>query len=120
MGGEPQQVKITAAEFGAKFSGKTEVWRFLQSDCGAYLDSYDTMTVWHLKDLSSGQRKRINGKSIMHIGIPQFAGLTVDNMLDYIKAHPQVSLYLPIEKEIKKLSRQYIGNIIYTVVGDQF
>ena len=28
--------------------------------------------------------------------------------------------YLPIKKEIKKLSRGYLGNVIYTVIGDQF
>ena len=28
--------------------------------------------------------------------------------------------YLPIEKEIKKLTRRYVGNVIYTVVGEPF
>ena len=28
--------------------------------------------------------------------------------------------YLPIEKEIKKLTRSYLGNVIYTIVGEAF
>ena len=28
--------------------------------------------------------------------------------------------YLPIEKEIKKLTRSYVFNVIYTVVGEPF
>ncbi len=33
---------ITAQEFGAKFSSKREVYRFLASECGVYLPSYET------------------------------------------------------------------------------
>ena len=47
---------MTAAEFGAKTRSKREIYRFLQSEVHAYLGEYQTMTVWHLRDLVAGDR----------------------------------------------------------------
>ena len=33
-----------------------EVYRFLASEVKAYLPSYDTVTVWHLRDLAMGAK----------------------------------------------------------------
>ena len=44
----------------------------------------------------------------------------VETMLDFAQLHPQVLEHLPIAKEIKKLSRAYLGNVIYTIVGKPF
>jgi hypothetical protein len=54
------------------------------------------------------------------IHIPQYEGLKVETMLDFAQLHPQVLEHLPIAKEIKKLSRAYLGNVIYTIVGKPF
>ena len=51
-------VKITTKEFQAKFSSKRECFTFLTIDCQAYLPSYDTVTIYFLKDLISGKKKR--------------------------------------------------------------
>lgn len=52
--------------------------------------------------------------------IPQYEGLKVERILEYAEDHPHIFDYLPIKKEIKKLSRSYLGNVIYTVIGDPF
>ena len=54
------------------------------------------------------------------IHIPQYEGLKVETMLDFASQHPQVMEALPVAKEIKKLSRAYLGNVIYTIVGNPF
>ena len=42
-------------------------------------------------------------------------------MMAYARMYPEVMKCLPSEEiEIDKLPRQYIGNIIYTVVGQAF
>ena len=42
-------------------------------------------------------------------------------MLDYGAMYPEVMKALPIvEKETKKMPRQYIANIIYTIVAEPF
>jgi len=53
--------------------------------------------------------------------VPQFEGLTINDMLDYARQDSKVMECLPAaEGEILKLPRQYIANLIYTVVGDAF
>ena len=61
---------VTAAEFSAKFSSKPEVYRFLATEVGAYLCTYETMTVWHLRDLAAGKRKLILSKNVKHLHVP--------------------------------------------------
>ena len=117
----PQKVKVSAAAFGAKMQSKREVYRFLTAECGAYVSSYDTMTIWHLKELASGARKRINASEIKHINITQFEGLNIEAMQEYARMIPKVMKCLPLEeKEWDKLPRQYLANVIYTVVGKPF
>ena len=41
-------------------------------------------------------------------------------MLAYASQFDAVMMTLPIASEIRKLSRQYLANVIYTIVGDQF
>ena len=48
---------IIASSFGAKFSSKGEIWRFLATEAGIYLPSFDTVTIWHLKDVAAGTKK---------------------------------------------------------------
>ena len=47
-------VKISAKEFGAKFSTKPGCYRFLTYDCKAYLPKPQTITIYFMKDLMAG------------------------------------------------------------------
>ena len=97
------------------------MYRFLTNDVGCYLSGYETMTVWHMRDLCSNKRLRIRGDQVRHIIIPQFDGLAIDDLLGYASRYPEVMRALPIsQKEIRKLPRQYIGNIIHSIVGQPF
>ena len=49
-----------------------------------------------------------------------YKGLTIDNILAEGKKNPQVSSYLPDDKDIHRLPRQWLANVIYTLVGDDF
>ena len=114
-------VKVTASQFAAKFKDKTEVYRFLTSEVHAYLPGYDTVTVWHLRDLASGKRTIIKSQNIKHLHVPQFEHLAIKDMMAYCSGIPKVMKAFPSEvKEIDKLSRQYIANVIYTQVGRPF
>ena len=50
--------RITAAEFAAKYKSKKEVYQLLTIDVGAYLPSYQLVTIYFLKDLLSGAKQR--------------------------------------------------------------
>ena len=81
----------------------------------------DNVTVWHLRDLARGERRRIAAKDVMHIAIPQFEGLGIREMLEYASMFPEALKALPTGyKETEKLPRQYIANVIHTIVGKPF
>ena len=56
------KVKVTAKDFAAKMRNKQEVYHFLTHEVGAYLSSYQTMTVWHMGDIVAGKRRKIPGR----------------------------------------------------------
>lgn len=54
----------------------------------------------------------------MHV--PMYKGLTIDNILAEGRRNPEVSNYLPDEKDLHRLPRQWLANVIYTLVGEEF
>ena len=114
-------MKVTAKDFAAKMRNKQEVYHFLTHEVGAYLSAYDTMTVWHMRDLVSGKRKRIQGKEVKHLNVPQYEGLKIEAFYEFAKKFPECMKAFPEDKhEMEKLPRQYVINVIYTLVGQPF
>ena len=97
-----------------------EVYRFLSSEVRAYLPSYETVTIWHLRDLAMGVKTIINCDDIKVIDIPQFEGLTIQDIFAFAQNDREVERALPPSKEITKLSRAYLANVIYTIMGQNF
>ena len=48
---------MTATAFASKYKSKREVFNFLTMDVKAYFPSYETISIYFLKDLVSGQKK---------------------------------------------------------------
>jgi hypothetical protein len=49
----------------------------LSSEVRAYLPGYETVTVWHLRDLAMGVKMIIKCDVIKVITVPQFEGLAI-------------------------------------------
>jgi len=99
------------------------VYRFLSSDVRAYLPSYESVTVWFLRDLCSGKRKIVKCDAVKVIQLPHYEGLNLEEIIYWAKGHQNgVALKaLPEDKkEMLKLPRSYIANVIYTQVGQPF
>jgi len=95
----------------------------LSAEVGAFLSSFETMTIWHLRDLVSGIRTMIKCTDVKVIQLPNFKGLFYDDLIEFARSYPDevVMRCLPEpEKEIRKLPRGYLGSLIYTRVGDDF
>ena len=74
-----------------------------------------------MRDLASGKRRAIKSTDVKHIGVPLFEGLSTNDILNFARDYPEVQQALPEEqREVDKLLRQYIINIVYTLVGDPF
>ena len=55
------------------------------------------MSIFHLRDIISGNRVLIKSKDIKHIHVPQFPGMSVEKMLEWAKRHPEVYAALSSE-----------------------
>ena len=89
----------------------------------AFLPSYETVTVWHLRDLCASKRKIIKCDDVKVIQLPHYEGLSIENILDFAQGYDNGSVMraLPESKdEVLKLPRAYIANVVYTLAGDDF
>ena len=50
-------MKINAKEFGAKYRSKRECYKFVTVEAKAYIDKFENVTSYFLKDIISGQKK---------------------------------------------------------------
>ena len=66
----PQMGKVTAATFAAKYTNMREIYRFLASEANVYVPPMDNITIWHLRDLARGERRKVAAKDVQHIAIP--------------------------------------------------
>ena len=60
---------------------------------------------------------------VRYINIPYFEGLAIDDILEFARntQNGEAMHALPLtQKEIEKLPREYLSNVIYTILGDQF
>ena len=58
-----QPATMTLSTFAAKFGTKGEIYRFLTVEACIYLCPYENVTIWHMKDLASGE-KTVSGIEI--------------------------------------------------------
>ena len=55
--GPPVEFKVVNVKhFASKFATKGEIYRFLTVEVRIYLPDYRTVTIWHLKELASGEK----------------------------------------------------------------
>ena len=104
------------------YIGKREVYRFCTSEGKIFLPSYETVTVFHMRDIIAGKRKMIKQADVKVISVPFFDGLSIEKMLSWAKDRPEgIMDALPlVQREILKLPRAYIANVIFTLAGPAF
>ena len=93
----------------------------MASEVGAYMDDYANMTIWHIRDQCSSKRRIILAKDIQHLFVPHYEDLSKEKILEFAALFPKAMECLPlVEHERLKLRRQYIVNIVFTMVGEPF
>ena len=130
--------QVTTAAFGAKFRSKrgkwlllifVEVFTFLTVDVKAYLPTIQTVTIYFLKDLITGKKKRkyldhdpavIPMEHVVHIHVPSYENLKLSEIYAYYEQHSDVMKLLPDGKELLKVPKAWICNVGATVIGEHF
>ena len=57
----------------------------MTAEVHAYLSSYETMTIFHLKDLASGKRKILKTENVKYYEAPHYEGISIDDMLHFAR-----------------------------------
>ena len=123
--------------FMAKYKSKRECYNFLAVQVEVYLPAYECVTIYFLKDLIAGRKKRkcnyyiihmvshltidVRAKEVRTMVVPQYEGLAIKDMDAAIfQNHSQIYEYLPDQVEIHKTPKQWIVNVAASVLGDVF
>ena len=67
-----------------------------------------------------GVKRIIKCDDVKVVDVPQFEGLAIKDIFDFACNSADVENALPPPKEISKLSRSYLSNVIYTLMGEPF
>ena len=62
----------------------------------------------------------MKNNAVHHIPIPQYEGLSIEDMLTFLRRYPALGEYFPEERDIHKLPKKWIADIGFTIVGDDF
>ena len=54
------------------------------------------------------------------ISVPQYEGLSIENILERGREHRELELYLPEERDMERLPRQFIATIVRGLLTDKF
>ena len=65
----------------------------------------EQVTIYFLKDLMSGAKKSIFGPDVRHVSIPQYEGLGLKEIGEFVSSKANVLMYLPDGKEIHKVPK---------------
>ena len=126
-------VRMSAKAFASKFRSKSEVFVFLATDCNAYLAHVTCYTIYFLKDLITGNRKckstfqmltvtraDIKNTAVMTLYAPQYDNLRVEDIMEQAFKFKETADYLPPLKDQHRLPRQFLINLVYSIVGEPF
>jgi hypothetical protein len=90
-------------------------------ECSKYLPPSENCTIYWLKDIVAGVKKALDGQNITHLNCPQYESLTTEIILTWARQqNSSLPVYLPDEKDIAHLPKQWLVNIIYANLGAAF
>ena len=80
----------------------------------------EQITIYFLKDLMSGAKTPIYGPDVRHVTIPQYEGLGIQDIANFVNTKANVLPFLPDGKELQKTPKQWIGNVCASVLKNIF
>jgi len=73
-----------------------------------------------LYSLISGAKNYIAAENVAYLHMPHYEGLRTADILEFIKPYDEVWKCLPVDQEILKVPKQWLINVAYSGIGDDF
>lgn len=67
---------------------------------------YQCITIFFCKDLINGKKKTISNDAVKRITIPQYVGLGIKEICNFLMKHQQIADWLPDMIEIPRLPKE--------------
>ena len=87
------------------------------------MPGYENVTIYHLRDLVSNRRKIVKCEDVKVLQVPHFEHLSIEDMHEFASSHNGGAAMLALpesRKEVLRLPRAYIANVIYSETGEPF
>ena len=67
-------------------------------------------------------RKKLALKNddVKHLSVPQYETLTISKVLEFAASYPGIEDHLPDARDLPSIPRQWIINICYSIIGQDF
>ena len=87
--------------------------------------------MYYLRDICLGKRKRksttdcfillvdIKAANVKVLTAPNYEGLAISDFLAKAEGYAVMKQYLPEKRDIHRLPRNFIVNLLYTLIGDE-
>ena len=62
----------------------------------------------------------VSSDSVKVINVPHYESLTVDEIVTQGKRYKELDAYWPDERDMQRIGRSWLCNLIYTVAGSRF
>ena len=62
----------------------------------------------------------VRAEEAKNLHVPLYKGLSIEAILEMGREDEQVCQHLPDERDIHRLPRQWVVNVIYSLKGDEF
>ena len=112
--------EIATQQIRLKWRSKREVYNILTTEGGYYLPPLVDSNYKYISQLLVGYKMAIKWKDVKVCSIPHLKGLTIKELLEFAKAHFEITKYIPDYEYDKKPNRNWIWNIINTMCQAEF
>ena len=113
-------MSYSVIDLAAKCKSKSELYNVLIRDGGIYLPPKQEATQKYLRSIMNGTKNYLNWKNIMVIKVPHYKGLTVKDIVEFAETQVDLNSYLPDFEYNKALNRDWLCNVINTLIPKEF
>ena len=115
-----RNIDFNVNDLAAKCRSKSELYNIISREGQIYLCPTQDATQHFLRQILIGDKKYLKCEQIKVIKVPHYKGLRISDILDFAAAHTDILNYLPEYDYNKEPSREWICNVINTLIPREF
>lgn len=85
-----------------------------------YLCANKHVNIFFYRALISGEKIGIPNKEVIESHAPYYKNLTIEKMFEFAENYGHVFKYFPDKRDIYRLPRQFVINVMATVIKEPF